>query len=84
MQLQKYNTFLSKKSQKTVDFRLKPPYNSNTMKRTTITIKLERSKRRCVELYSANTPFKGRVEQSRVAYKRHAKNQKEVDKALDQ
>ena len=53
------------------------------MKRNTITIKLERQKRRCVELYSANTPFKGRVEQSRVAYKRHAKTQKEVDKGLD-
>jgi hypothetical protein len=52
------------------------------MKRNTITIKLERSKRRCVELYSANTPFKGRVEQSRVAYKRHAKTQKEVDRGL--
>lgn len=58
------------------------PYNTYTMKRTTITIKLERSKRRCVELYSANTPFKGKVEQSRVAYKRHAKNQKQVDKDL--
>jgi len=53
------------------------------MKRNTITIKLERSKRRCVELYSANTPFKGRVEQSRVTYKRHAKTQKEVDRRLD-
>jgi len=53
------------------------------MKRNTITIKLKRQKRRCVELYSANTPFKGRVEQSRVAYKRHAKTQKEVDKGLD-
>lgn len=52
------------------------------MKRTTITVKLQRSKRRCVELYSENTPFKGRVEQSRVAYKRHAKNQKELDKDL--
>jgi len=53
------------------------------MKRTTITVKIERQKRRCVELYSANTPFKGRVEQSRVAYKRHAKTQKQVDKDLD-
>lgn len=57
-------------------------YNTYTMKRTTITIKLQRSKRRCVELYSADTPFKGRVEKSRVAYKRHPKNQKEVDKDL--
>lgn len=65
-----------------VDSGSKMPYNTYTMKRTTITIKLERSKRRCVELYSANTPFKGRVEQSRVAYKRHAKTQKEVDRGL--
>lgn len=52
------------------------------MKQNSFTIKLKRPKRRCVELYSADTPFKGRVEKSRVAYKRHAKNQKELDKDL--
>jgi len=54
------------------------------MKRiTSITVKLPRQKRRCVELYSADTPFKGRIERSKVAYKRHARTQKEVDKDLD-
>lgn len=80
--LLKNNEKRVKKVQKPVDSGPKKRYNTYTMKRTTITIKLERSKRRCVELYSANTPFKGKVEKSRVAYKRHAKNQKEVDKDL--
>ena len=80
--LLKNNEKRVKKAQKLVDSEPKTPYNTYTMKRTTITVKLERSKRRCVELYSANTPFKGRVEQSRVAYKRHAKNQKQVDKDM--
>ena len=52
------------------------------MKRTTITVKFERSKRRAVELYDANSPFKGRVERNRMAYQRKPKNQKEVDKDL--
>ncbi len=52
------------------------------MKQNSFTIKLKRPKRRCVELYSPNSPFKGKVEESRVAYKRHAKNQKELDKDL--
>ena len=71
----KYNTFL-------VDSGPKSAYNTNTMKRSTITIKLERPKRRAVELYDADSPFKGRVERNRMAYKRKAKNQKEVDKDL--
>jgi len=82
--LQKYNTFPSKKSQKTVDFWLKQPYNTNTMKRTTITLKLERTKRRAIELYHNDSPFKGRVEESKKAYKRREKHKKEVDKDLDQ
>ena len=69
-------------SLKTVVFRANLTYNTFTMKQNTITIKLPRLKRRCVELYSANSPFKGKVEQNRVAYKRHAKNQKQVDKDL--
>lgn len=52
------------------------------MKRTTITVKLPRTKRRAVELYDANSPFRGRVERSRMAYKRKPKTQKEVDKDL--
>jgi hypothetical protein len=53
------------------------------MKRTTITVKLPRVKRRAVELYDADSPFKPKVERNRVAYKRHPKNQKEVDKDTD-
>jgi hypothetical protein len=52
------------------------------MKRTTIIVKLPRLKRRAVELYDANSPFKGKVEENRKAYKRKPKNQKEVDKDL--
>lgn len=69
---------------KTVDHRLKDVYNTYTMKQNSFTIKLKRPKRRAVELYSPNSPFKGKVEESRVAYKRHAKNQKELDKDLGQ
>jgi hypothetical protein len=54
------------------------------MKRTTITLKLERTKRRAIELYHADSPFKGRVEESKKAYKRREKHQKQVDKDLDQ
>lgn len=52
------------------------------MRRTTITVKLPRIKRRAVELYDADSPFRGRVERNRMAYKRKPKNQKEVDKDL--
>lgn len=82
--LQKYHTFFTKKSQKTVDFWLKPPYNSNTMKRTTITLKLERTKRRAIELYHADSPFRAKVVESKKVYKRREKHQKQVDKDLDQ
>jgi hypothetical protein len=73
----------AKNLQKTVDKRLKIQHNTNTMKRTTITVKLPRVKRRAVELYDADSPFKPKVERNRVAYKRHPKNQKEVDKDTD-
>ncbi len=53
------------------------------MQRTTIIIKLPRMKRRATELYSAGTPFRGRVERNRMAYKRKPKTQKEVDNDLD-
>jgi len=52
------------------------------MKRSTIIVNFERPKRRAVELYDANSPFKGKVERNRMAYKRKPKNQKEVDKDL--
>jgi hypothetical protein len=68
--------------QKQVDSWLYLWYNTNTMKRTTIIVKLPRLKRRAVELYDSNSPFKGKVEENRKAYKRKPKNQKEVDKDL--
>lgn len=52
------------------------------MKRTTVTVKLPKIKRRATELYSADTPFRGRVERDRTVYRRRLKNQKEVDKDL--
>lgn len=48
-----------------------------------ITIKLPASgplRRRAIELFHADSPFRGRREENRRAYKRRAKNQKEVDK----
>lgn len=48
-----------------------------------IIAKVPRQKRRAIELYAADSPFRGRVEQSRKAYQRKPKNQKEVDKGLD-
>ncbi len=53
------------------------------MKRTTITVKLPRLKRRAVELYDSDSPFKSKVEENRKAYKRRPKNQKELDRDLD-
>jgi len=50
------------------------------MERLTFTIKLPRLKRRALELYDADSPFKSKVERNRMAFKRKAKNQKEVDR----
>jgi hypothetical protein len=47
-------------------------------------LKLERTKRRAIELYHADSPFKGKVEESKKVYKRREKHQKVVDKDLDQ
>jgi hypothetical protein len=49
-----------------------------------ITIKLPAMpyKRRAIELYSANSPFKGRAEVSKKAYTRKDKHKKQVDKDL--
>lgn len=69
--------------QKQVDLWPYRAHNTKTMKRTTITVKLPRFKRRAVELYDSNSPFKGKVEENRKAYKRKPKNQREVDKDLD-
>ena len=41
---------------------------------TSFVIQLPRQRRRAVELYSRDTPFRGRVEQSRVRYRRRPKH----------
>ena len=52
-----------------------------TMTPISFVIKVPRPRRRAVELYSRNTPFRGRVEQSRVRYQRRPKH---VKKGYDQ
>jgi len=46
------------------------------MKTLSFTIELPRQRRRAVELYSRDTPFKPKTEKSRVAYNRKAKHPK--------
>jgi hypothetical protein len=46
------------------------------MKPVSFVIELPRQRRRAVELYSRDTPFRHRVEQSRVQYRRRAKHVK--------
>jgi len=41
---------------------------------TSFVIQLPRQRRRAVELYSRDTPFRGRVEQSKVRYQRRPKH----------
>jgi hypothetical protein len=42
----------------------------------TIQIKVPRVKRRCVELYGRDTPFRPKVVESKRRYQRHSKNQR--------
>jgi hypothetical protein len=44
------------------------------MKTLSFTIELPRQRRRAVELYSRDTPFKPKAEKSRVAYNRKIKH----------
>jgi len=44
------------------------------MKTLSFTIELPRQRRRAVELYSRDTPFKPKTEKSRVAYNRKTKH----------
>ena len=44
---------------------------------TSFVIQLPRQRRRAVELYSRDTPFRGRVEQSKVRYQRRPKHTKQ-------
>jgi len=46
------------------------------MRTLSFQIELPRRRRRAVELYSRDTPFRGRVQQTRVQYRRRAKHVK--------
>ena len=46
------------------------------MKTLSLIIQLPKQRRRAVELYSRDTPFKPKVEQSRVVYNRKIKHSK--------
>ena len=46
------------------------------MRPISFVIELPRQRRRAVELYSRDTPFRHRAEQSRVQYRRRAKHVK--------
>lgn len=49
-------------------------FMDTNMTPTSFVIQLPRQRRRAVELYSRDTPFRGRVEQSRVRYQRRPKH----------
>jgi hypothetical protein len=44
------------------------------MRPMSFVIELPRQRRRAVELYSRDTPFRGRVEQSKIQYRRRPKH----------
>ena len=44
------------------------------MKTLSLIIQLPKQRRRAVELYSRDTPFRPKVEQSKLAYKRKSKH----------
>jgi hypothetical protein len=44
------------------------------MKTTTLVLQIPRLRRRAVELYSRNTPFKCRAEKSKIVYNRKIKH----------
>jgi hypothetical protein len=46
------------------------------MRPVSFVIELPRQRRRAVELYSRDTPFRGRAEQSKIQYRRRAKHVK--------
>jgi hypothetical protein len=52
-------------------------FMSNAMNPTSFVIQLPRQRRRAVELYSRDTPFRHRAEQSRVQYRRRPKHIKQ-------
>ena len=44
------------------------------MKTLTFVLQIPKQRRRAVELYSRDTPFRGRKEQSQIVYKRKPKH----------
>ena len=44
------------------------------MKPITFVLQMPRQRRRAVELYARDTPFKGRVEKSKIVYNRKVKH----------
>ena len=49
-------------------------FDNYNMKTLSFTIQLPRQRRRAVELYSRDTPFKPKVEQNRTVYNRKVKH----------
>lgn len=45
------------------------------MKTLTFTLDIKRSRRRAIELYHADSPFRGRTEKSKKTYQRRPKHQ---------
>ena len=51
--------------------------NNYIMKTLSFTIELPRRRRRAVELYSRDTPFKPKAEKSRIVYNRKVKHRQQ-------
>ena len=49
------------------------------MKPITLVLQIPRHRRRAVELYARDTPFKGRVEKSKVVYNRKIKHKDRME-----
>ena len=49
------------------------------MKPITLVLQIPRQRRRAVELYARDTPFKGRVEKSKVVYNRKIKHKDRME-----
>ena len=49
-------------------------FDNYNMKTLSFTLQLPRQRRRAVELYSRDTPFKPKVEQNRTVYNRKVKH----------
>jgi hypothetical protein len=49
------------------------------MEKQTLIIEMPRRRRRAIELYAANSPFKQKVVQSKLRFRRRDKHQKDWD-----